>query len=95
MVGTTTVSKAGGHDAVLKLTGHEKGRVSICLTKLKPSIVFKDIKREISNLNQEFCGKCITCFVQKRMNEHTVNEHLNWFKIFEIVYFRSKVTGVR
>ena len=70
------------HDAVLKLTGYEKERVSVCLTKLKPFIVFKGFKREITILNQEFCGKCIICFVQKRMNEHTVNEHLNWFKKF-------------
>ena len=82
MIGTTTVSKVGSYDAVLKLTGYEKGLVSVCLTKLKPLIVFKGIKRGISNLNQEFCGKCIICSVQKRMNEHTVNEHLNWFKTF-------------
>ena len=59
MVGTTTVSKVGNHDTVFKLTGDEKGRASVCLTKLKLFIVSKVTKREISNLNQEFCGKGI------------------------------------
>ena len=62
MVGTTTVSKVGSQDVVLKSTGHEKARVSVCLTaradgtKLKPFIV---AKREVAILNQEFRGKCI------------------------------------
>ena len=32
MVGTTTVSNVGSQDVVLKSTGHEKVRVSVCLT---------------------------------------------------------------
>ena len=65
MVVTTTVSKVGSQDVVLKSTGHEKARVSVCLTaradgtKLKPFIVFKGAKREVAILNQEFRGKCI------------------------------------
>ena len=65
MVGSTTVSKVGSQDVVLKSTGHEKARVSVCLTaradgtKLKPFIVFKGVKREVATLNQEFRGKCI------------------------------------
>ena len=65
MVGTTTVSKVGRQDVVLKSTGHEKARVSVCLTartdgtKFKPFIVFKGAKREVATLNQEFRGKCI------------------------------------
>ena len=65
MVGTTTVSKVFSHDAVLRLTGHEKRRVSVCLTakadgtKLKPFIVSKSAKCETSNLNQKFCRKSI------------------------------------
>ena len=65
MVGTKTVSKVGSQDVVLKSTGHEKARVSVCLTaradgtKLKPFIVFKGAKCEVATLNQEFRGKCI------------------------------------
>ena len=65
LVGTTTVTKVGSQDVVLKSTGHEKARVSVCLTaradgtKLKPFIVFKGAKREVATLNQEFRGKCI------------------------------------
>ena len=65
MVGTTTVSKVGSQDVVLKSTGYEKTRVSVCLTaradetKLKPFIVFKEAKLEVAILNQEFRGKCI------------------------------------
>ena len=65
IVGTTTVPKVGSQDVVLKSTGHEKARVSVCLTaradwtKLKPFIVFKGAKREVETLNQEFRGKCI------------------------------------
>ena len=48
-----------------KKTGHEKARVSVCLTakadgmKLKPFIVFKGAKREVSKLNEELRGKRI------------------------------------
>ena len=65
MIGTTTVSKVGSQDVVLKSTGHEKARVLVCLTaradgtKLKLFIVFKGAKREVATLNQEFHGKCI------------------------------------
>ena len=66
MVGTTTITKQGCKDVVLKSTGHEKARVSVCLTgradgqKMKPFIVFKGAKRDILKLNEEFRGKCIT-----------------------------------
>ena len=65
VVGTTTVSKVESQGVVLKSTGHEKARVSVCLTaradrtKLKPFIVFKGAKREVATLNQEFREKCI------------------------------------
>ena len=64
MVGTTTVSKVGSQDVVLKSTGQEKARDSVCLTakavgtKLKPFIVVTGTKREVSKLNEEFRGKC-------------------------------------
>ena len=48
----------------MKSTGHEKVRVTVCLTaaadgrKLKPMIVFKGTKRELILLNQECKGRC-------------------------------------
>ena len=51
MVSDTTVDKTGARTITMKSTGHEKCRVSVCLTakadgsKLKPFIVFKNAKR--------------------------------------------------
>ena len=67
MVGTTTVNATGARDVILKSTGHENVRVSVCFkakaakadgTKLKPFIVFAGAKREANNLNDEFENKC-------------------------------------
>ena len=46
MVGTTTVTKQGSKDLVLKSTGHKKAYVSVRLRertvkKMKPFIIFK------------------------------------------------------
>ena len=47
----------------MKTTGHEKSRVSVCLTakadgtKLKPFIIFPGGKRETKLLNEEFKAK--------------------------------------
>ena len=52
MVSDTTVDKIGSKDIILKTTGHEKVRVTVCLaaksdgTKMKPYIVFGGAKRE-------------------------------------------------
>ena len=52
MVSDTTVDKTGTRTITMKSTGHEKCRVSVCLTakadgsKLKLFIVFKNAKRE-------------------------------------------------
>ena len=60
----------------LKITGHEKSKVSVCLTakadgmKLKPFIVFPGAKRETKQLNEEFKNKCyVASSVNGRMNE--------------------------
>ena len=49
----------------MKTTGHEKSRVSVCLsakadgTKLPPMVVFKAAKRESEALNKEFKNRCV------------------------------------
>ena len=49
----------------LKTTGHEKVRISVCLSakangnKLKPFIVFGGAKREVEALNKEFRSHCV------------------------------------
>ena len=59
MISDTTVHVRGAKTITMKSTGHEKNRVSICLTakadgiRLKPMIVFKGAKREAVMLNQE------------------------------------------
>ena len=65
MVSDTTVDKTGARTVTMKATGHEKCRVSVCLTskadgsKLKPFIVFKNVKRETKTLNDEFKTRCV------------------------------------
>lgn len=65
MVSSSTVDKTGSKTVTLKSTGHEKSRVSVCLTaqgsgkKMKPFIVFKEAKRDVEKLNKEFHGKCV------------------------------------
>ena len=65
MVSSTTVNKTGQKEIMLKTTGHEKVRVSVCLaakadgSKLKPFIVFVGAKRESAALNKDFGSKCV------------------------------------
>ena len=65
MMSGTTVDRLGSKTVSLKTTGHEKVRVSVCLSaradgsKLKPMIVFKGAVRETKKLNDEFKGKCL------------------------------------
>lgn len=65
MVSQSTVDKVGKREICLKTTGHEKVRISVCLTakadgsKLKPFIVFGGAKRESEALNKEFHSRCI------------------------------------
>ena len=59
MISNTTVEKQGAHTVNLKTTGHEKSKVTVCLTaaadgrKKKPFFVFKGAraKREVTKLN--------------------------------------------
>ena len=65
MVSDTTVDKTGARTVTMKSAGHEKCRVSVCLTakadgsKLKPFIVFKNAKRETKTLNDKFKTRCV------------------------------------
>ena len=65
MLAETTVDKTGRKDIPLKSTGHEKVKVSVCLTakadgiRLKPFIVFGGSMREYKSLNEEFKSKCV------------------------------------
>ena len=65
MVATTTVEKVGAKEVLMRSTGHEKARVTVCLcakadgSKLKPFIIFKGAKREAVRLNNEFRGRCV------------------------------------
>ena len=64
MVSNTTVEKTGSKEVNMKSTGHDKVRVSVCLTgkadgiRLIPFIVFKGTKRESKALHDEFNRKC-------------------------------------
>lgn len=64
MLSSTTVDNVGEKSIRLRTTGHEKSKVSVCLTakadgtKLKPFIVFPGAKRETKQLNEEFKNKC-------------------------------------
>ena len=65
MLSNTTVYSVGKNTISMKTTGHEKTKVSVCLTakadgtKLKPFIVFPGAKRETKLLNEEFKSKCV------------------------------------
>ena len=65
MVSDTTVDKTGARTVTRKSTGHEKCRLSVYLTvkadgmKLKPFIVFKNIKRGTNTINGEFKTRCM------------------------------------
>ena len=69
MVGVRTVIKKGSQDVIFKSTGHEKARASVCLTpqavdqKMKPFIVFKGAKHEVSHLNEKFRGKWLDEYI--------------------------------
>ena len=100
MVETITVTKKENQD-VFKSTGHdhEKARVSVCLTvridgqKMKPFIVFKGAKREVSQLNDEFSGKCFVAssenggWIPGGCTKHVQAPDVSWNKPF-----RAKVS---
>ena len=74
MISNTTVEKRGAHSVNLKTTGHEKSKITICLTatadgrKKKPLIVFKGAKREVKKLKRiQIAMYC--CHVSIRLDE--------------------------
>ena len=68
IVANTTIDDIGTRSVSLKTTGHEKVRVSVCLsakadgTKLKLMIVFGSAKRESKALNEEFKSRCVVAY---------------------------------
>ena len=76
MVSNTNVEKTGSKEVPMKLTGHDKVCVSVCLTgkadgtRLKPFIVFKGAKRERKPFTMNFIDKCLVAsFANRWMNE--------------------------
>ena len=76
MLSSTTVDNVGGKSIRLKTAGHERSKVSVCLTakadgiKLKPFIVFLGAKRETKQLNEEYKNRCyVASSVNGWMNE--------------------------
>lgn len=65
MISNTTVEKRGAHSVNMKTTGHEKSKITVCLTatadgtKKKPFFVSRGAKRDVKRLNEEYKGKCI------------------------------------
>ena len=59
------MEKRGAHTVSLRTTGHEKAKITVCLTacangdKKKPFFVFKGAKREVKRLNEEFRTQCV------------------------------------
>ena len=64
MISETNVEATGAKNVLMKSTGHEKVRVSVCLAakldgaKLKPFIVFGVAKREPKSLQDEYKQQC-------------------------------------
>ena len=62
MISNTTVEKSGAHSVNMKTTGHEKSKITVCLTatadgaKKKPFFVFRGAKRHVKRLNEEYKG---------------------------------------
>ena len=92
MVSNTTVEKTGSKEVNMKSTGHDKVRVSVCLTgkadgtRLKPFIVFKGAKRENKALRDKFNRKCAVASSANRwMNEDLTLRWCN--EIFGSIFF--------
>ena len=96
MVANTTVEKTGSKEVPVKSTGHDKVRVSICLTKkangtrLKPFIVFKGDKRESKDLHDKFHRQCsVASSADGWMNEELKLQWCN--KILGQFSFRKRL----
>ena len=86
MVSNTTMESTGARDVPMKSTGHDKVRVSVCLTgkgdgtKCKPFIVFAGAKRESKSLHEEFKRRCsVASSANGWMNEELT---LRWCELF-------------
>ena len=84
MVSCTTIERKGMKTITMKTTGHEKCRVTVCLsarangTKMKPFIVFKGAKREVHELAKEFKSKCIIASSSNGwMDNDLTNNYIN------------------
>ena len=76
MLSNTTVDSIGHNTLAMSTTGHEKTKVSVCLTakadwtKWKPFTVFPGAKKETKLVNEEFKAKCVVAsFSNGWMNE--------------------------
>ena len=83
MLSSTTVDNVGEKSIRLKTTGHERSKVSVCLTakadgiKLKPFIVFLGAKRETKQLNEEYKNRCyVASSVNGWMNEDLTRDQV-------------------
>ena len=88
MVSNSTVNQIGAREVSVRSTGHEKSRVSVCLTakadgtKLKPFIVFKEkgAKRDIEAMKKEpkFKNKCVLATSSNAwMTAETTTQYVN------------------
>ena len=82
MISNTSVEKRGAHTVHMKTTGHEKSKVTVCLTasadgsKKKPFFVFKGGKREVKRLHEEYKARCsVGTSVNGWMNEELTERY--------------------
>jgi len=90
MPSSTTVNEAGASGITVRSTGHEKDRVTDCLSakangqKLQPFIVFKGGKRDVKRMNQDtvFYPKTVLSTAQliseDRMNKRLAVERVQY-----------------
>ena len=90
IVSNTTVEKTGSKEVPMKLTGHGKVHVSVCLTgktdgtRLKPFIIFKGAKQESTALHDEFHRQCSVAssgngWMNEELTLRWCNENLGQF----------------
>ena len=95
MISNTTVEKHGTHSVNTKTTGHEKSKITVCLTatfdgvKKKPFFVFRGAKRDVKRLNEEYKARCIvTSSASGWMDEPLTEQHCH--EVIETVTFCSR-----
>ena len=90
MLGETTIEVRGAKEVPIKSTGHEKARVSVCLTakgdgiKCKPFIVFKSKKKDVKRINEDkfLASKCYVATTEN-----------GWMTEESTLLYRSKILG--